>query len=102
MFLSDAIKEKRVFGTFFKYLYQNNEERSIVYCRNKYQFLKLLAQWNSQSKAFCESKYLYTEVTPEDDIPMSPQEIHSERLLNNRGYLSMFICDPYTHVEYIQ
>lgn len=102
MFLSDAVKEKHVWGTFKKYTYAcNGDINRTVWCRSDEDFEKLLSLWNKQSVTFCKSKYLYGFVRI-DPTSKTVDEILSDYTSPDLWTLRQYLTCPYTRVDYIQ
>ena len=106
MFLSDAIKEKKIVGGFSKYLYRCNGFIQPIFCRSLEDFSKLVALWNEKSIQFCHGRFCYSLILA-PGTPMSLEEICAENFVKDfnttgsRIFKSVLI-DPYVHVEYIQ
>ena len=100
MFLTDAIREKRIFGSFKRFVYRCGGYFLVVYCRNEEDFLRLISQWNIQSYKFCTSKFFYTVESRDGGTPMSLDEIVKQPIGCLR--LKSVLIDPNTGIEYIQ
>ena len=105
MFLTEAIREKAVFGQFRKFFYYCNGFIEPIYCRTVEDFNALLASWNLKSKQYCNSKFQYA---PAGTGPgMSLEQIAADYYVkgfNTSGsrVLKMYLIDPYTNRGYIQ
>jgi len=105
MFLTEAIRDKAVFGTFIKFLYYCNGFIEPIYCRSEEDFNALVNSWNLKSKQYCNSKFQYAPAG--QGATMSLEQIAADYYVkgfstSGSRVLKMYLIDPYTNKGYIQ